>query len=321
MNLMENDILFDTPPGSTNEVHFIHIARKFIPDINGISLGNEIGANESRSFTEKIYIPNYLYRYADIAIASWIQVQGSRIVLQSETSWPKEITSPAGDVSTIPVIESGDALCDLEISGSVEVTNEGAEDVTSMSLAFLVNNQAQGSFDWTGTLAPGETTSVDLPNGMVDPGSSTVSVAVLRVNGSRDTSTFNNQFSTSLTKMYPDIYSTTLNEGFETSSRGDASPESAIIINPGGYRFFIVNRDQSGSVNYPLGAYEQSEYCYRFDFYQITSGGQGSLVFRKVDMTDYKNSYLAFSYAYTNQSIQNDRLQVWVSDDCGLNWT
>lgn len=320
INMVEREINFASPPGSNGETEFIHVARKFIPNIDGISLGDMIAPNEMKTFTEKIYIPNYLYRYKDIAVVAWVQTQGSRVVLQSATSLPKDITVPAGDVATVPNVETSDILCDLEISGSVDVTNEGAEDVTSMSLAFLVNGEAQGNYDWTGTLAPGESTSIDLPNGMVEPGGADVSVAVLRVNGARDTSRFNNQFATSLTKMYPEVYSTTLEEGFEQASRGDATPESAIMINPNGYRFFVVNRDQGG-LNFPLGGFGQSEHCYRFDFYRIPAGGQGALIFRKIDLSEYKNSYLSFSYGYTNQTFQNDRLQVWVSADCGANWT
>lgn len=321
MALMENDLRFASPPGTNGETHFIHTTRKFIPGTAGISLGDVIQPNDTLSYTEKIYLPNYLYRYADLAVAAWVQVQSGRAVLQSEISWPKAITAPVGDVATVPNVDAGNGLCDLNISGNVEVTNEGGGDVTSMSLAYLINGAIQGTSDWTGTLAPGETTTVDLPSGMVEPGRSNIAVAVLRVNGARDTSTFNNQFSNTIYKMDGDIYSATLAEGFEGLGLGE-NPESAININPNGYRTFIVDRSvNSQLITWPLGAFENSESCYRFDFPVTPRGGEAALVFRKIDMSEYENSYLSMNYAYTNQTVQNDRLRVLISSDCGANWT
>lgn len=321
MTLMENDLRFASPPGTNGETHFIHTTRKFIPGVNGITLGSTIMPNDTLSFTETIYLPNYLYRYADLAVAAWVQVRSTRVVLQSEISWPKDINVPVGDVATVPNVDGTGALCDLNISGTVDVTNEGGADVTEMKLAVLVNGDVAVSTDWTGTLAPGETTTVDLPQGMVEVGRSDVSVAVLSVNGARDTSAFNNQFSSTLYKLDAGIYTDNLNEGFEGKGLGE-NPDAAINVNPNNYRTFIVDRSvNSQLITWPLGAFENSESCYRFDFPTIAAGGSAGLVFKKIDMSSFENSYLAMSYAYTNQSNENDRLQVLISDDCGVTWT
>lgn len=321
MNLIEREINFETAPGTNTEKHFLHIARKFIPDMSGVSLGNSIAPNDTLSYSFDAFVPEYLYRYNDVAVVAWVQVQGTRAVLQSEISWPKPIDWEVGDVATFPEVDAGAGLCEHEVNGSVLVLNEGEGEVNELRLAYLVNGSISEELNWSGSLAPGGDVLIDLPEVLISEGRSDVSVSVLAVNNARDTSAFNNQYATTFFKLPKGVYADQLNEGFEGLGLGE-NPASIVNVNPNEYRTYIVDRTvNSQLITWPLGAYENSESCYRFDFPTIDKGGESELVFKKIDMSNYENAYLAFSYAYTNMLAENDRLRVMISDDCGVSWT
>lgn len=57
-------------------------------------------------------------------------------------------------------------------------------------------------------------------------------------------------------------------------------------------------------------------YCFNY-----ASGTTGNLISTSVDLNGVTTPYLKFNVAYRQYSTENDRLQVWISNNCGSTWT
>ena len=113
-----------------------------------------------------------------------------------------------------------------------------------------------------------------------------------------------------------------LNEGFDINRFGDPVP-NAFIENSNGYRIFTVNNAiLNPPLPFNLGGHGRSNGCFRFDFLSgWDDGGEASLVFDKIDLSDPKNTSLQFTYAYAARGgFAFDQFIIEFSTDCGETW-
>ena len=90
-------------------------------------------------------------------------------------------------------------LCTESAEVSVEIKNEGADELTAVTLDLFVNDEFQESFNWTGSVEFGKSALENLIfNGLAE-GENEISVSVQEVNGNEDENASNNESTLPLT--------------------------------------------------------------------------------------------------------------------------
>lgn len=209
---------------------------------------------------------------------------------------------------------AGFNVCDGAVAPAVRVKNEGTNSVSSMQLNYTIDGGLPTTFAWTGSLAPGATTTISLPMSIVADGEHKIHVFTSSPNGSAD--------------------GNALNDGKEGSFRIRDGVRSLPFLEdfslpqfpPSGWSYIGFNRFCEMSREANLGAYWGTDGCLKMD---NSSGGTDI-----TGQTDYflspridlsatgAGTSLDFDIAYAQYSgSTNDRLDIKVTDDCGLTWT
>lgn len=97
-------------------------------------------------------------------------------------------------------------ICDSSRVVDLIIENEGTQDLLSAVVTYTINGGAATSLDWSGSLATGEETGVEINlTGLVD-GTNTVSFTVGEANGLPDEKSENNEFSQSFEVILEGIF-------------------------------------------------------------------------------------------------------------------
>ena len=104
------------------------------------------------------------------------------------------------DLDVLSIDGAEGLYCSDEITPSVSIRNAGSDIVTSFELSYSIDNNEIQTISWTGTLAPGSITTVNLSTvtGISD-GAHTFSVETSLPNGSTDQNSTNNSESSNFT--------------------------------------------------------------------------------------------------------------------------
>ncbi len=84
------------------------------------------------------------------------------------------------------------STCSNTISPAIELTNTGNNTLTSAIIDYAADNDAIATYNWTGSLASGETTSIAVPQLTFTPGTHTFTASITSVNGTDDQAPSNN---------------------------------------------------------------------------------------------------------------------------------
>lgn len=99
-------------------------------------------------------------------------------------------------------------------------------------------------------------------------------------------------------------------EGFETIDLSNT--ESIFIDNKDGDRTFEITQD--AGFNSPSSIYLRNRF--------VISGREDDIMTNTMNILDVEDAILSFDFAYAKRSANNDDiLEVYVSKDCGVNWT
>jgi hypothetical protein len=322
ISIVEQELIFPEPPGSTDEVDFYNVMRKMLPDANGTALG-AIPAGDSTVLEFAVALPDYIYDYSQLGAIGFVQNNSSQEVYQSDISETLGVPPGYGDVALDLNLQTPDSYCEYEVTASAGIENASAEEVTTLEVQMLVNGEAMATETWEGVLAEGESTTIDFPTISVDPGASEVAFEVTAVNGLPDYNQMNQLVnSVEVFTLSDTPFATEHAEGFEMTPNF-ATPANALIEASAPDRMGVINAgyfQQGGQI----GAYGASSKAIFANFYQWNnSGEQSHLIFDKLDLTDMTDAIITFDYAFAQFSgfATNDRLIVSVSLDCGVSWT
>ncbi len=101
--------------------------------------------------------------------------------------------SYALDAGVDGVVAPSANTCDTDIAAEVDIYNFGSSMITSLTIEYrYASNAGFATMNWTGTLMPGQTTTVTLPNVTLTPGDYTLEVVVSNPNSSPDERPFDN---------------------------------------------------------------------------------------------------------------------------------
>ncbi len=314
--VMEEDITWDAPPGSTSLVVFEAVMKTFITTTAGMEIP-EIAAGETWTMTwEDFVLPPRVYDFNKLGVVAFIQDDSNRSVAQSVLSPSQELTGyPDLDVVNSATTDGG--LCDLAFVGSADVTNAGDADADSYSVDMIINGQLVQTKTFEEALAAGASTTVTFDEIDLATGTSVFGYILNVPQG--DISTANNT-SNAITIGKASGVAESIDRDYENEVADAFTPVAGTIVDVpfNTLNFTVVNQTLLGGNN-PIGGYGESANAISVYFWQWSPAfdPNGSMIIADQYEVPAEGVNLSFDYAYTSWGGSNDRLVVEVSRDCG----
>ncbi len=314
--IVEEDIQFPEPPGTTSEDHFLWVMRKMLPSTAGSSFDDIPAGGSITIEMNDVEIPSYIYNFNEIGVVAFIQ--GTAGMVQAGMSTP--VMVDVSDISARGNTLGKDGLCEYEVTPGIRITNDGTEEITEVVAAYTTVGGSPVIESWTGSLLQGQWNVISFPAIQKTPGSTVISYEIISVNGGRDGNSLNNVMPT---ETYYNLSPTPMRSQFaepvDIVDFGEI-PADVILINPDDSELIFTLTGASIGLTTPIGGFGNSDGAFAFDFFGVEVG-QGLITFDKVDLSNSSMSELRFTHAYAQYTSENDRLEVVVSTDCGDNWT
>jgi hypothetical protein len=241
-----------------------------------------------------------------MAFVGFIQDDSNKRIWQAnrtnQPAIPNEAKAMAVNISSV--------LCTNTLQPTVSIKNNGANTITNMTITPYLNGTPGSNILWSGNLAIGATTNI--PMNVINPiaGSNTFSFNIINVSGG-DVVTSNN--TASMLFLNTTNYSSVeVNEGFQVAT---FPPANWTLFNPDGGTNTFVRATNAGG----FGLSTASTRIF------VNGAGNGltdHLVLPPTSLTGTVAPQLTFDLAYCQVSTgNNDRLEVFVSGNCGTSWT
>jgi len=301
--VIEEEILFDAPPGSTNEKDFYQVMRKMLPNADGTATG-DFAAGETKTYSFAWPIA-YAYNLNELGAVAFLQTDGTKEVYQSA------ISHAIGGIPDVGVTVPGafSFNCTSGISPKFTLTNTGLGNLSTATLRYRVNGGAWVDYAWMGDLAPDESEVITLTDVVIaQSGTTKLDIEVRSSNNGIQTNLIN-AISTVNTRSLLDAPSAIpFKNDFQTAV--SALPADWTVVNPSadGWKQ-ALNAGTNRSA--------------RCNFYDIPEGGLAYLTSPKIDLTAAAGpTSLRFDHAYrTYNATFFDSLRIEVSTDCGVSWS
>ena len=321
--LMEEEITWSSPPGSTSITVFDAVMKTFITGTDGMEIP-EIAAGETWTQTwEDIAITPRIYTFRELGVVAFIQNDSNRRIAQSALSEPLEIgdypNASVANATSVP-----DDLCDYSFVGSALITNSGDLDLTGYSVDMYVNGVLEQTKSSEEMLAVGSAAVVTFDELTLPTGNSVFGYILALDEG--DISTANNRTNAlNIGKVSGNIVES-LNLGYENEPVNPFVAVAGAIINVPftDLNFAVVSGAVFGS-NLSLGGFGESENSLSVNLWSWNPGpslaAEGYMVIADQYTVPESGVKLSFDYAYRPYLGSNDRLVVEVSSDCGVSFT
>ncbi len=321
ISIIEEDIVFNEPPGSTDETHFVSVMRQMLPSATGTAMMDIMPGDSMVIEFADVDVPDYIYNFGEIGVVAFVQNNTTRASVQAAVSAPQPVQGVDAGVTSMTAGPS--SFCDYNLTPRVEITNNGLVEATEMEIAYSINGGFPVGQMWTGALAAGQTETVEFPAITLMPPSTSISYSILTVNGSTDID-YNNINNETSAENFVNLTANPTREdameGFNISEIGEV-PAGVIMTNPAVRIFTVNNAINPTVVTWPLGGHGNSDGCVRYDFYAMNAGENGIVMLDQVSLANVTSSTLVFSHAYAQYTTEPDRLEVLVSTDCGATWS
>ena len=332
--LIEKQIDFTSAPGSNGEETFYNVMRKMLPGANGTTMAAALAPGESVTYTyNDVPVPSYLYNLGQLAVVAFAQNNSSKVVYQAAISEPLPITG-LPDIATSTSTIGPDGYCQYEITPAVTITNANTVEITSFTAQVLFNGDVVAAQNWVGSLTQGQSATVtfdpiNLPNG----GNYVVNYTVNNLNGGvADFNGSNNQIlPQTFTVVSPTATTNDIAEDMESTAAGVLPTNTfyeggeGLITDFSAYNMFVTNKDALNdgglTLTSAVGGFVTSDNAVVTLFYSMQPSETASMLFDKVNLSNYTSANLTFDHAYAQYQTENDRLIVEASTNCGDTWT
>ena len=333
VTMVENEVTYASAPGSNGETSFEYVMRQMYNASTGAAnatSGSALGSIPAMSTTNFNFtitnLPSHLRDKNQVSFAVYIQNNATKQMYQAGKTdlvdIPGLISVSAASTSVI-----GAGYCNYDISTNIEFTNNDTDaTVTEVIAEYAINDGTPIQQTFTGSLSTGQSTDITFPASTLNGGTNVVSVQIVSVNGSQNWAI---PGAISIAdKTYNKLNTTGIDapifEGMENAIFTPGSVFSRDLSTA----FFDVNasipENQFGILDGPsagvgaIGGFANSNRSIYVSFYNIQSGTM-NLVMQKANLGT--GSQLSFSHSYRQYQTENDRLEVFVSTDCGNTWT
>ena len=195
----------------------------------------------------------------EINVIAFITETQQKIISGAEYTPTFDGLEYSNDVSLLSIQDNLNGNCGETASPSVVVLNNGSDPITSLSVEYSINNGSAQTYDWTGSIASLQSTSIELPSISYSP-SDTNSVNIILSDDENNENNSNifyfdqsNSYETTLVtlNLVPDNY------GSETT--WDLKDASGYIVAEGGP--YTNNNTSSLEIEIPIS---NSDECYTF---------------------------------------------------------
>lgn len=277
--------------------------------------------NACSSAAPGIMLQNHMDYADDGCMFLFTQCQATRInnsltatdrvgLITSLGCQPVNLLSLDASISSINNPVAGQSFCGTTtIAPTIQLTNSGLTTLTSAIITTSLDGGAPISFNWTGSLVSLASTSVTLANVTgLSGGSHSLNICVTNPNTGTDLDNSNNCKTVTFNIVTAGA-GVALSESFE----GTTFPPASWILT-----------QTSGSGNWArvTTAAKTGIASAKFNNYLYTAGTASSLTTPPVSFaTAAAKATLTFQYAHKSYSGEPDKLEVFVSTDCGITWT
>ena len=300
--LVEKTITFASAPGSNGETVFHHVVRKMLPGSAGFTIQSSWAMAETQNYSFAIPMPNYIYDHQELEIVAFVQNNSTKEVHQAQKA-----DLPVSDFAVTSNIGGAAALnCSSSLAGlTVDFKNDGNTVITSATINYRVDGGTPSTIPYAGSLAVGASTPISIPTLTgLSAGSHTLETYVTNVNGS-GSSGLMGLASQSFNIFSGAASATPLSEAFTSASFPYAG---WVLDNPEAAYSWARVTTNSGSM--------------KFDAYSYGAGKNSSFIVKPVDLSTLTSATLTFDVAHKQYSASaSERLEVYISTDCGANWT
>ncbi len=224
----------------------------------------------------------------------------------------------AGDNTTIPT-----DLCENLITPSINVENVSNDDATAFEVSYSIDGGTPVTETINQALAAGANMNHDFAQVGVSGGAHTISYNVSTINGGSEVEivTSNNSSSSDAFVTIPQsAEQTLLMEDFESYSAGDETWNNTAMFANGD--FFVINQSMFTGIPNALGGYANSDKSFRHRLYSMNAGQVNEIITFKYAVDNLWNLSLDFDHAANGlDAAFTDKLEIYVSEDCGATWT
>lgn len=303
--VIEDEIIFESAPGTNGEAEFYQIMRKMLPNATGTAItGFTAGETKNYSFTWKL--ANF-YDLNEMSVAAWLQNDGTKEVYQSVRSEP---LTPAIAGVGINIPSENVFACTDGYSPSFTMTNTGTQNLTSALLRYRQGTGAWTDLNWTGDLAPNASLDVVLSDIVINTsGAVNVEVAVISSNLGIQTNLVG---ASSIIKVVASIGA--------AQPLPFANTFQSAVFPPAGWSSINVGANGWKLATNAGAASSRSARC---NYYDMAAGQIAYLHSPKVDLSTATGaSTMTFDHAHAQYNASYiDKLHIEASVDCGETWT
>ncbi len=159
--ITEEEIIYDTPPGTNGEVDFYNVMRKMLPNANGTTLNN-FADGDVVSINESWNVASYVNDISQLAVVAFVQDLTTREVFQAAFTKPVSNESPFSINANLASVADIPQSCEVGVAPHITIQNLGSETLTSLDIVYNING-TDFTYTWTGELATLGFEEVTLP--------------------------------------------------------------------------------------------------------------------------------------------------------------
>lgn len=307
--MIEEEIHFATQPGTNGEKDFSWPVRASFPSLTaGTPMASSWTIGQTQTFTINCPLPAYIVDKSQVNFVGFIQDDGNRRVMQAAKTNTVGLANDAKATSA----NINAVSCTTSVNPQVTIKNNGTNAITAMTINPVLDVTPQTVYNWSGSLAPGASTVITMPGITATAGSHTYSYNITGVSGS-DLNNANNTAKVGFI-VAPTTVVAPVTEPFTLAT---FPPANWNLYNPdGGLNTWSRQGTANAYVTTPAGALRY--YCYN----NSVTGDVDDLFLPPLDMTGITSPMLTFDHAHARYSTSyTDKLEVFVSTNCGTTWT
>ncbi|MDP3464029.1 MAG: T9SS type A sorting domain-containing protein [Bacteroidales bacterium] len=165
--VIEREIHFTSPPGTNGEKDFYNVMKALLPSRNGTSLPDFVAGGYV--IIETAWLLQNVYNIDQIAAVAFVQDNTTKHVHQAaNSSTDPLIPFYNNDAAITDVSNVTSSNCSGTVSPQFEITNYGANELTSASIEISINNTIAQEIEWSGSLGFLESAVIEADELMFD---------------------------------------------------------------------------------------------------------------------------------------------------------
>lgn len=224
--------------------------------------------------------------------------------------------SVALDAKVSAITEPAGASCNgTSVTPTMTITNKGTNTLTSVTVAYKVDNGSAVTQSWTGSLASNASSTVTFPTVTMAAGSHTLKAWTSSPNGSADQNTANDTASTNFTLSAGVINSFPWTEGFENGGTIPACWSEETVT--GSLNWTYTSGTGGGQpANAHSGSFDASFYEGDYGTDNVTK-----LITPPINLSAFSTATLTFWHVQKDWSGDQDELKVYYKTSAAGSWT